>query len=109
MKATRCGIATEDERPRTGRPQGHEEIDLPSFIGDLLDVVGVVGRHARQCPQVVGSFNEIVDLATLALAEKRIGRAAVMRHRHRLRVLDDALQVPAGVQADELHLGTPLA
>ena len=47
---------------------GHEEIDFPAFVGDLLDAVGIVGRDAGQQARVVDRLDVIVHLAALALA-----------------------------------------
>ena len=56
----------------------HEQIDLPAFVGDFFDAIGIMGRNAGQHAGILDAFHKIVDLPAFAFSEQSVGDTAVM-------------------------------
>jgi len=86
----------------------HKHINLPAFIGYLLDAIWIVGRNTCQNASIVNTFDKIVDLLAFALSKPPVSNPAVMDNCNGLSVFDNLLDRSAlwltGMKADELHL-----
>ena len=91
----------------------HEEVVFPALVGHTLDAVGIVGRHTGQHAGVVHPFHKIVNLAASAFPEELIGSSAVVDDCNRFcqadHLVDRHLSGTGRMQAEELHLGSPVA
>lgn len=67
---------------------GHKQIDLPAFVGHLLDAIRIVGRNTGQNASIVDAFDKIMDLPAFALSKQSVGNPTVMDDSDGLSVLD---------------------
>jgi hypothetical protein len=83
----------------------HEEVDLPPFVGDALDAIGIVGRHTGHDAAVMHGLDEVVHLLVLPLAKQLVGYPAVVYQGDRLDTSDRVRnRGDVGVQPEERHI-----